>query len=411
MKKIWVIGGLVSVSLSAHATNGINLIGFGTESLLMGGADTAVARDTSALNTNPAGLTQISGKMFDINGSLLRTTDLATKDQFGNDEKASNRYTVLGGFGYAQSLENIPCTIGIGLFAQGGSGGVFKNLNTAFGTKDEFSALFGVAKFTPGVGCQVNDSLSIGGSFGLVYASAVEKVFPDTLGAGIEIKGLQSLRTSLKLGMQYKATPDLTLAATFTEKTALPLSGGELKLKTGANSFATYHDVKLTGLALPREIDFGAAYKANDKLLLSLKVGWINWANAIEKNTLTATNPDAPAPAVLSITNAANWNNQWVIATGLAYSYDDKTTLYAGYNYGKNPIPKQHTTPLIAGIFEHHVTFGAAYQYSPLWKFASGVEYDVRKKVDYTNAELPFGTNSELRNEAIWLHFSASRTW
>jgi hypothetical protein len=49
----------------AFATNGINLIGFETESTLMGGADIAVARDASALNTNPAGLTQIHGQAFD----------------------------------------------------------------------------------------------------------------------------------------------------------------------------------------------------------------------------------------------------------------------------------------------------------------------------------------------------------
>lgn len=37
--------------------------------------------------------------MLNVYGSLLRTTDLATKDQFGNDTEASNRYTLLGGFG------------------------------------------------------------------------------------------------------------------------------------------------------------------------------------------------------------------------------------------------------------------------------------------------------------------------
>ena len=37
---------------AAVATNGLNQIGFGTESVGMGGADIAVARDTSALNTN-----------------------------------------------------------------------------------------------------------------------------------------------------------------------------------------------------------------------------------------------------------------------------------------------------------------------------------------------------------------------
>ena len=76
---------------TAHATNGINLIGFGAESTLMGGADVAVARDTSALNTNPAGLTQIKAPLADIFGSMLRTTDLVHKDSNGNQEHASNR--------------------------------------------------------------------------------------------------------------------------------------------------------------------------------------------------------------------------------------------------------------------------------------------------------------------------------
>ena len=70
---------------SAHATNGINLIGFGAESTLMGGADIAVARDTSALNTNPAGLTQINGQVMDVFAYMLRTTDLVHKDSNGNE--------------------------------------------------------------------------------------------------------------------------------------------------------------------------------------------------------------------------------------------------------------------------------------------------------------------------------------
>jgi len=407
-----IVGMMLSTSFStaSYATNGINLIGFGTESLLMGGADIAVARDTSALNTNPAGLTQIKGQRMDLYSSLLRTTDLTHQDQFGNDEHASNRYTLLGGGGYARKLAALPCTAGIGFFAQGGSGGVFKNLNTAFGTTDqEFSALFGIAKLTPGIGCQVTDRLSLGGSFGLVYATAEQKLFPDTAGAGIKIKGLDSLRTSLKLGMQYKATPDLTLAATYTEKTKLPLSGGKLQLNTGTG-FVTYRDVKLKGLALPREVGLGAAYQAKDDLLLSVKFNWVNWADVIVDNTLTASDPDIPLPNISS-TAQSNWRNQWVIATGLAYDYSDKTTLYAGYNYGKNPIPKEHITPLVAGIFEHHLTLGAAYQYNRDWKLTSGIEYDARKSVKYTNAELPFGADAKLTNEAIWLHFMVSRTW
>lgn len=47
------------------ASNGINLTGYGAESSVMGGADIALARDTTAPGTNPAGLTQTGRRAFD----------------------------------------------------------------------------------------------------------------------------------------------------------------------------------------------------------------------------------------------------------------------------------------------------------------------------------------------------------
>lgn len=99
-----------------------------------------------------------------------------------------------------------------------------------------------------------------------------------------------------------------------------------------------------------------------------------------------------------------------MIALGTAYELNDKTTLYAGYNYGKNPIPRSHTTPFIAGILEHHYTAGAAYKFTPEWTFTGGFEYSPVVKVNYNNPELPFG-NAQLRNEALFLHFMLSRQW
>lgn len=386
----------------------------------MAGADVAVARDTSALNTNPAGLAQIKGQRFNGFGSILRTLDLSHQDQFGNNENASNRYTALGGGGYAMSLDSLPCTIGIGLFAQGGAGGVFKNINTAFGTQDRFSALFGIAKITPGIGCQVTDKLSVGVSYGLVYASLDQKLFPNTstLGApffGYELKGANTLKTSFKMGMQYRATPKLMLGAAFTEKTSLPLTGGRLSFnETSAGlGIVNYRNATIDGFALPREVAIGAAFQATDDLLLSLKLNWINWGGAMNTSTLTATDPSSPSALGPQFTanSALDWKNQWVIATGLAYKLNDKTTLYAGHNYGKNPVPTSTTTPNLAAILEHHYTFGAAYKFDPEWTFTGGIEYDPQVKVDYTNVQLPFGTNSELRNEAVFLHFMVSREW
>jgi len=406
---------LVTTGLAAHATNGINLIGFGAESTLMGGADVAVARDTSALNTNPAGLTQIKAPLLDMFGSVLRTTDLVHKDP-RNEEHASNRYTLLGGGGYARPLENMPCTAGIGLFAQGGAGGVFDNLRTPFGNRDDLSSLFGIAKIIPGIGCEVTDKLSLGASLNIVYASIEQDFFANTSVsavpfAGYKLEGASAVRTGFKLGMQYRVTPALTLAASYTEKTELPMTGGTLTADfTDAGlGKVKYADASIKGFALPREVAVGMAFKPTDDWLLSFKLNWLNWGDAINDVTLRATKPNnASAQSIYGSSMAADWKDQWVVATGVAYNWDNRTTLYAGHNYGKNPIPRQNSSPLLAGTLEHHLTFGAARKIDPHWLMTGGVEWMLPVSVKY-NSQL-FG-ESEIRNEAIVLHFMLSRRW
>ncbi|HEY0892747.1 MAG TPA: outer membrane protein transport protein, partial [Cellvibrio sp.] len=354
----------MALSLPVNATNGILLIGYGAESTLMGGADTAVARDTSALNTNPAGLVQIKGKRFDGYGSLLRTTDLEHVDA-RNDQHADNRYTLLGGGGYAQALENLPCTAGIGFFTQGGAGAVFKHINTPFGTNDEMYSLFGIAKITPGIACQVNDRLSVGASLSINYASIKQEFFYNTsvpgVFSGFKIKGADTIRPGFKIGAQYLLDDQWTLGFSYTEKTNLPLTGGTSWVNNGASGVVRYSDLSIRGFALPREVAIGAAFKPDDKWLLSAKINWIQWSDAIKDVTTTWQDPDSPsATSELRTVNPQNWHDQLVYALGAAYRYDDKTTLYAGYNYGKNPVPKNNSSALLAATLEQHVTAGLA---------------------------------------------------
>jgi len=399
----------------AYATNGINLIGFGAESTLMAGADIAVARDTSALNTNPAGLTHIQGRLMDGFGSMLRTTDLVHKDSNGNQEHASNRYTFLAGGGYAQSLGNLPCTAGVGLFAQGGAGGVFENIRTPFGNRDDLSSLFGIAKIIPGIGCGVNDKLSLGASLGIVYSTIEQDFFANTsVGsafAGYKLEDAAALRMGLKFGAQYRVNPSLTLAATYTEKTELPLTGGTLVADyTGIGlGKVKYSDATVKGFALPREIALGVAFKPTDALLLSFKANWLNWDDAIDTVTVRGTDPNnAAAPAEYTLVAPADWKNQWVVATGLAYTWDDRTTLYAGHNYGQNPIPRKNSSPLLAGILEHHLTFGAARKIDQNWLLTGGIEWMLPVGEKYTS---PLFGEAEIRNEAIFFHLMLSRRW
>ncbi len=407
---------------SVFATNGLNVIGFGTESNGMAGADTAVARDTTALNTNPAGLTQMTGSALDLYAGLAFALDVRHQDGFGNDRKVSNTVIGLGGFGYARQRGDL--RYGIGFFAQGGSGSVFNDVTTAFGTQDELSVLLRIAKLTPGIAEQVSDRLSLGVSASVAYADITQKVFPDTSFYnaaapaqsffGSKIDGAHHVSFSPKFGAMYRLSDSITFGATYTPRTSLPLEHGTLVSDQSALGLGkvTYRDVHLDGIALPSEIDLGMALHPGADWLWSFKLAWLNWSDALTVTTLTASRPDNPAATPsFSIATTQDGRDQWVVAVGGEYDYDDDTALRWGYNYGRNPIPKEHTNPLLAAISEHHLTVGLSRRINKQWSAAGALEFAYSGKVTYTNPELPFGPNAAATDNYLGLTLMASRRW
>lgn len=410
---VFLVGLLPSIAL---ATNGLNMIGFGAESVAMGGADVAVARDTSALNTNPAGLSNIGNQALDLFSAVAYALDVSHADSFGNNAPVDNKLIGLGGMGYARRFEGIPLVVGIGLFAQGGAGSVYKDLATPFGGRDELSSLFRIAKLSFGGAWQPDERLSLGASLALVYGDIQQKVFPQTSVAGFsgyEIEGPHSLKPGLKIGAQYRPRPDLTLGATYTTATDLPLAGGHLTVNLFAQGLGkvTYSDVRLTGLSLPQEVALGLAWQVNEPLLLAFKLAWLDWSDALKSSRLTARNPDNPAaPTEIIGVSTLNWRDQYVLALGMDYALDARTQLLAGYNYGRNPVPAEHTQPLLAATAEHHVTFGVERLGEGDWRETFAVEYQPGNTVRYVNPELPFGASEE-RNRNVALYFMLSRRW
>ena len=406
----------------AFATNGLNVIGFGTESNGMAGADTAVARDTTALNTNPAGLTQITGSALDVYGALAFALNVRHQDGFGNNREVSNTVIGLGGFGYARQSGNL--RYGVGFFGQGGSGSVYKDLVTAFGTRDELSVLLRIVKLTPGAAYQVSDRLSVGISASIAYADITQKIFPDTSYYnsavpaqsffGTKIDGAYHVSFSPKLGAMYQFSDAVTFGASFTPRTSLPLRHGTLVSDQSALGLGkvTYHNVNLDGFALPREIALGLAVHPDADWLLSIKLDWLDWSHALTVTTVSASDPDNPA-AIPSLAASAtnNWRNQWVMAVGGAYRYDAYTLLYMGYNHGRNPVPTQHTNPLLGAITKHHLTLGMSRQLNSRWDLATSLEYAYSGKVTYTNPELPFGPNAALEDNFLGWNVMVSRRW
>ena len=420
---IFVLLAGLTLPSAATATNGLNQIGFGAESVGMGGADIAVARDTSALNTNPAGLTQLPGALADFNVAVAYTGNIKHTDQFGNNKNNSNKYPVLGSLGYARQLPEYPLTVGIGLFAQGGTGNEFDNLNTAFGTQDDLSINFRIARITPGLAWQITDTLSIGASVVGTYAELEQEVFPNTSFAdpvtpsnsffGFKLKDANAFNVGGKLGLMYKPTDWLTLGAAYNNKVDLDLKG-QMRVDLSALGLGKviYRNAKAGNVDQPQEFGVGAAVQATKTLLLALELNWIDWSDAVTTGIITASDPETPAaPPTLEIATDNNWRDQYVIAVGAAYQWNERTLLRAGYNYGRNPIRNDHLNPLLNTIATHHLTAGFGHVLSDAWRIDGALEWDIRNDETYTNPQLPFGQDAEAVGELFAVHFRVSRTW
>ncbi len=407
----------------AAASNGLNQIGFGAESIGMAGADLAVARDTSALNTNPAGLTRIKTSRLDLGFAVADTGNIRHRDVFGNDTKNANQYPRLGNIGYARRLQGYPLTVGLGVFAQGGAGNAYNNLNTAFGTRDDLSILFRVARITPGLAWQVNDRLSVGASVVGTYADLEQDFFPDTSFAnpvdpslsffGFRLRRMNDFSAGIKLGLMYTFNDWLTLGAAYNNKVDINLKGRmTVDLSALGLGKVTYRNAVAKGIDQPQELGVGAAIQATDRLLVSLEMSWINWSEAVNRGVTRASHPDNPgAPSTLGNTLNYNWRDQYVLAVGAAYQWNARTLLRAGYNYARNPIPNDNLNPLLNIIDKQHLTLGFGYTLDASWQVDGALEWSVRNDETYTNPELPFGANAEETGETLTLHLRLSRRW
>lgn len=419
-----VLAAAVGAPLMALANNGFNLIGFGTESIAMGGADTAVARDTSALNTNPAGLGQLSRPAFDGYAGAAFLLDTGHVDGLGNNRRVDNKVIPVAGFGASRPFAQGNVVAAIGLFAQGGSGAVYKDLQTPFGSRDELSALVGFVRITPGFAWKASERLTIGVAAPLNVVLAKQKLFPATsifnptdpaqTFFGIKLDGARGVRLGLRLGAQWKPSDALTLGAAFQPKTTLEAKHGKADVNMSAIGLGTvrYRDARIDGFALPREVSVGAAWQATASTLFAVKVSHLAWSAAIRTLTVSLSDPvDLSAPPVLTQTSRLDWHDQTVFALGASHRLAESMTLYAGFNYARSPVRRETMTPLLALISERHFTGGLAIKMTGGWAAVGALEYVPHTRFAYDNSNFPLGQGAKERLSYVATNLMISRRW
>jgi long-chain fatty acid transport protein len=427
---------------TSNASNGMNMIGYGAESITMGGADLAITSSPSAMNINPSGIGRCTRPEVSLGVGLMRPS-LSHEDALGNNrEDVLDRYP-MPFLGYVQPVRDF--TFGVGLFVQGGMGAEYPDLTTPFAAMansgqlppgffegdlvpDTDVTLTRVthAKLTPTVAWRVHPELTLGASLNLSYAMAEMKLFPgtsvnadlDRSGAvgdspedfffGMHVEDMSSLNYGLRAGFQYTAGA-LSIGGAYSTETPLDYDGGTTTLNLSALGLGNVtYDAEMSGFAWPQQVGLGLAYRINPRLLIAGDVDWVGWSGAIETVTIEIENPDEPmAPPSREIQLRMGWEDQWVWAVGVELTPARDYALRLGYNHGDSPITDSKLRPLFPAIAEDHITGGFGVTKGP-WIFDLGLEYVLQTQK--TNNSLDrtvnlFGPGSQETLSQLVAHF------
>jgi long-chain fatty acid transport protein len=386
----------------ALATNGMNMEGYGPIASGMGGVSMAYDNGNAAMMNNPATLALgQDGNRLDVAlgflGPDVKSTCASAPCLGASASSGGDSYFMPAG-GWTRKSGQF--TYGVGMFAQGGMGTEYA-ANTWIGMADNMPqrSELGVGRLIAPLAYNVNDKFSIGGSLDFVWANLDMRmalpggflmglVEPTSTMAlpGVPTVGRLDFSDDSdytgkakgtgwggKIGFVYKASPTVTIGATYHTKTALSnlktsAAGATFMADlTGDGAYTASIGEVMPGRLTVRDFEWpetfgvGVAFQASPQTMVALDVKYIGWQDVMNKFSMTFEPFGAPAGTKVDFALPQNWDDQTVVQIGVSHKATDVLTLRAGASFASNPIPDSTVNYLFPAIVENHVTFGIGY--------------------------------------------------
>lgn len=371
MQRLRLYAAAAAVLAAASATplhaDGLIRDGIGAVSLGRGGTNLGFADNGTIILDNPAAMTNIAGSdLFDVGVDGV-ITDLHYEDP-GNNIDGEFSIFPSGNLGLVHRKANSPLAVGIGMFAPAGFGARYYMDNPHLG-RSLYKSIGALAKILPGAALQVNDRLSIGGTFG-VAISHVELEGPFYTQTGV-MKGMPSLfdlqstgaTTAWGAGLQYHLTPRTTVGLAYTEESRFDFNGSaRATMVTPFGPMSSEFDAE-TRLVWPRSVGLGIKHALCDCRRIGFDFYWYNWSEAYDSMPIrlsNATNPGVTALAGSDITDQfpMNWKDTYSFRFGYEWDTAAGRVWRTGYVYHRSPVPNNTLNPYLDGVLEHAVSIG-----------------------------------------------------
>lgn len=370
------LAALVALALpgAAGATNGMQVIGHGPVVRSMGGATVGLPLDASAVLTNPAGMSQLGGRIdfgvtYFVPSSEYRAVDL-TPFGGGNTGTLSSDTgaSPMPAFGLIVPI-NKQLNFGLGAYGIAGMGVDYPSALYGNVTYTSFQMM----KFAPGLSYKINNIFSVGAALNLDYATLnFDAGRSQTTGAIVAHDSNSQFGYGFQFGLLVKPVSWFQVGLAYVSRQTF-----------GDFTFNTPYGEDRMDLDLPQNVVLGLGFMPTARLKIAADLKWINWKSTMGENK-PAWNKNSSGSGAWN----TNWDDQWVFAIGAEYALTNWVRLRAGFNYAKNPLPSSRAFEAIAfpAIVESHYTLGVGFTLNPNLELNLGAMY--APKVSMTGANL-----------------------
>lgn len=426
---------LLLASLSAHATNGMLMEGYGPQALAMGGAATAFDNGTAAMMNNPATLQLgANGSRLDVAVGVLGPNVKSSMTGMPTASSSGTSY-VMPAMGWVRKDDRM--TWGVGVFGQGGMGTEYgADTFLAMQTGQDVRSELAVGRVIFPVALKVNEQLNVGASLDYTWASLDMKMAASGAQLGGMVTGgsgnIAAAAAGLsaapwaridfsnsnkytgaakgagwtgKLGLVFQASKDLSLGVSHHLKTNLSdmtttAAGASM---SGPGGFADAGKISVINFQMPASTAVGLAWQASPKLMVAADVKRIGWSSVMKGFSMRYDS--ATMGGNVNFTMPQNWKDQTVVALGSAYQLDDVWTLRAGYSHASNPIPDGAVNPLFPAIVKDHYTAGFGYKISKSVSVDAAISHAPTVTVVNTSGQMPLTISHSQTNYQMLLSY------
>jgi len=373
----------------------------------MGGVDLALAWNTQAMNSNPAGITRLGYRLDFSTAFLMPKLTLSDKVIMGPEqiqdlnsdaEGESLTFPIMSMGFVAPVWKNLH--LGLGFAVQGGMGSDFQGLSTmtdpnpmepmgatdqpqpsTYGLQSEVAYM----KLTPTLAYRFKNlggmdlSLGMAGNIGFATMSFMHDgfAFPEMDGDHVYAQHKVDYESDMALGYALRMGilaewfgGDLSAGISYQTEATLPFKGS-----TTLDSQLEY-DAEIE-FGWPQELGIGLAGRPLRNLTLAADIKWVNWSSTMDemllKNSIKDEAQLAQMPEQMKASMKAmdmpfklGWSDQWVLNLGTEYIIKEYLKARMGYSWGQNPVDGAGINPLFPAVTQHHITFGLGSQFGPL---------------------------------------------